>query len=287
MLARVKTYYWLTKPGIIYGNSLSVIAGFLFASQGAIHLYTFIATLIGIGLVMACGCVLNNIIDRGIDQKMARTKKRALVTGEISSFHAYIFASILGLVGFGTLLLWVNWLSAGLGFIALFSYVVLYGIAKRKTIYGTLVGSIPGAIPPVVGYVAATNQIDIPALLLFVILVTWQMPHFYSIAIYRAKEYKAAGIPVWPLKKGVQSTKLQILLFISLFIVASLSLTFFGYAGLSYALILSFFGSLWLTRALKGFNAKNNEQWARGMFGFSLFVLLSLCAMLAVDAWLP
>lgn len=287
MKERIGAYYWLAKPGIVYGNSLSVIAGFLFASHGVIRFDVFAAVLIGIGLIMGCACVLNNIIDRGIDKKMSRTKKRALVTGEISAKNAYIYAGVLGLGGFVTLVLWVNLLTVMLGMIALFLYVVAYGVAKRKTIYGTLVGSIPGALPPVAGYVAGTNQLDLVALLLFVILTAWQMPHFYAIAIYRAKEYKAAGIPVWPLVKGVTSTKYQILAFVFMFIIASLLLTVLGYAGLSYALLLSFLGCLWLLRAIKGFSAKDYEKWARGMFGFSLLVLLGFCGALAVDAWLP
>lgn len=287
MKERIRAYYWLAKPGIVYGNSLSVIAGFLFASRGTIHFDVFAAVLIGIGLIMGCACVLNNIIDRGIDEKMARTKKRALVTGEISATNAYIYAGILGVMGFITLALWVNWLTVVLGLIALFLYVVAYGIAKRKTVYGTLVGSIPGALPPVAGYAAVTNQLDTVAILLFIILIAWQMPHFYSIAIYRAKEYKAAGIPVWPLVKGIPSTKYQILGFVIVFIITSLLLTILGYAGLSYAVILSFLGCLWLLRAIKGFSVKNHEKWARGMFGFSLIVLLGFCGALAVDAWLP
>ncbi|HEU5122168.1 MAG TPA: protoheme IX farnesyltransferase, partial [Candidatus Saccharimonadales bacterium] len=193
----IKSYYYLAKPGIIYGNVLAAMAGFLFGSGRTFEGWRFLALVFGIGLVIGASCVLNNILDRGIDKKMARTKKRALVTGDITIPSAIIYAVTLAGGGFSLLVLYTNWLTAALGAFAMVFYVVLYGIAKRKTIFGTLVGAVPGAIPPVTGYVAVSNQLDGAALLLFLILVAWQMPHFYAISIYRRHDYDAAAIPVW------------------------------------------------------------------------------------------
>jgi protoheme IX farnesyltransferase len=284
---KVKQFYYLAKPGIIYGNLLAAAAGFLFASAGLINGWRFLALLVGMSGVIGAACVLNNIIDRGIDEKMSRTRKRAMVTGSISIPGAVIYACVLGIVGFVLLAMYTNWLTVGLGAIALFFYVVVYGIAKRKTVYGTLIGTIPGAIPPMAGYMAASNQLDGAAWLLFFAMVAWQMPHFYAIAMFRRDEYKAAGIPVWPLVKGEESTKRQMFLFILLFIIITLSMTVLGYTGVGFAVVMIFLSFLWLWKMRRGIRAKNNDKWARSLFGFSLQVLVVFCFLLAVDAWLP
>lgn len=282
----VKKYYYLAKPGIIYGNLFTAAAGFLFASQGNVNGWRFAALIVGIGGVIGAACVLNNTLDRGIDEKMTRTKKRALVTGDISIVNAIIYAAILSVTGFSLLIAFTNWPAVILGAIALFLYVVAYGLAKRKTVYGTLVGAVPGAIPPIAGYIAVTNQFDGAAWLLFLALVAWQMPHFYAIATYRREEYKAAGIPVWPLKKGVEATKVQMLAYIIGFIGVSLLLTVFGYTGSVFAIAMLLMGFFWVRKARQGAKTKDDNKWARGMFGFSLKVLLVFCFLLAVDVWL-
>lgn len=279
----IKTYYKLTKPGIIYGNTLTAIAGFFVASEGKVNGPLLFAIIVGLAFVIASACVLNNIIDRGIDKKMKRTKTRALVTGEISLRGASIYAVALGMVGFGTLFLFVNLLAVWLGAAAYVLYIAAYGIAKRKTVHGTFVGSIPGALPPVAGYVAVTNSIDGTALLLFLILVLWQMPHFYAIAMFRQKEYEAANIPVLPIVKGHQATKNQILFYILLFIIAAQALP---NTGVVYSVAMLVLGGLWLAKALQGFKTHDDEKWARGLFGFSLYVLLGFSMFAIVDAWL-
>lgn len=279
----IKTYYKLTKPGIIYGNTLTAIAGFFIASEGKIDGLLLLALVIGLAFVIASACVLNNIIDRGIDKRMKRTKKRALVTGEVSLGSASVYTVILGVVGFGTLFLFVNLLAVWLGAAAYVLYIAAYGVAKRKTVHGTLVGSIPGALPPVAGYVAVTNSIDGTAFLLFLILVLWQMPHFYAIAMFRQKEYEAANIPVLPIVKGHRAAKNQILFYILLFIIAAQALPNMG---IVYSVAMLVLGGLWLAKALHGFKTHDDEKWARGLFGFSLYVLLGFSMFAIVDAWL-
>ena len=282
-----KTYYSLTKPGIIYGNVLTAAAGFLLAAKGHVDLWLLVATLIGTSLVIATACVSNNYIDRGIDKKMARTKKRALVQGTVPAHSAIMFAALLGVVGFLVLILFTNMLVVGVGLVAFIDYVVLYGIAKRRSVHGTIVGSISGAAPVVAGYVAVTNRLDLGALIVFLILVLWQMPHFYAIALYRLKDYAAAGIPVLPREKGSKVTKLEILLYIAAFTVACALLTVFGYAGWTYLAVVIALGLLWLWLGLQGFKTTSNEQWARKVFLFSLIVILLLSLMLAVGPLLP
>lgn len=283
----LKDYYRLTKPGIVYGNVMAAAAGFLLASRWHIHAGLLVATLVGTALVIASACVFNNFIDRGIDSKMSRTKKRALVTESIPGAYAIIYAATLGIFGFLILILFTNWLVVALGALAIFFYVVVYGIAKRRSIYGTLVGAIPGAIPPAAGYVAVTNHLNGGALLLFLIFVCWQMPHFYAIAMFRRGDYAAAGIPVLPVVKGMRRTKVEILFYTAAFILVVVLLSVFGYTGYIFAVVMAALGLYWLLRGIKGFGTRDDVKWGRGMFGLSLIVLLSLCAMLAVGPVLP
>jgi heme o synthase len=284
--AVLKTYYRLTKPGIIYGNAIPAIAAFLLASRRHINIELLLATLVGLSLIIASACVFNNYTDRGIDRLMARTKRRALVQGLVSGRNALIYATVLGLVGTTTLLLFTNRLTTAVALFGLFAYVVLYGIGKRRTVYGTIIGSLSGAIPPVVGYTAVAGRLDATALALFLILVFWQMPHFYAIAMYRLADYKAAHIPVLPAKKGFFITKINILGFIVGFILAASLLTVFGAASYIYLTVALILGLTWFGVGLAGFRATDDAHWARRMFLISLLVLTILCATIALDATL-
>jgi protoheme IX farnesyltransferase len=276
-------YYLLTKPGIIRGNLVSVIAGFFLASQGEIDIGVLLAILAGTSLVIACGCVLNNYLDRGIDKKMERTEKRALATGEISARAAIIYAVVLGTLGTLALVLFTNTLTAVIGLFGLLAYVVIYGYAKRHTVHGTLVGSISGAIPPVAGYTAVANQLDTAALLLFVILVCWQMPHFYAIAIYRLKDYKAAGIPVLPAVRGLRATELQMLFYVAAFTLAASLLTVFGYTSRVYLVVPVVLGAGWIAVWLA--DKTDTDHWAHRMFSVSLLVLMVLSLAISIDSF--
>lgn len=280
----ISVYYRLTKPGIIYGNLLTSTGGFFLASKGNIDLWLLFMTLAGISLVIASACVFNNYLDQNIDKKMARTKKRALASGIVSTKHAIIYAASLGLIGFIILAKYTNPLTFYLGLIAIFFYVVVYGFAKRHTRHGTLVGTVPGALPPVAGYTAVTGSLDPGAGLLFLVMVAWQMAHFFSIAIYRLKDYESAGIPVLPSVKGIEYTKKQILFYIALFIIGVGLLTIYDYTGAVFAAVMITLGMVWFTKGISGFRAKNHEVWARSMFLFSLIVITSFSIMLSLES---
>jgi len=282
----IKAYYLLTKPGIIYSNVFTAIGGFFLAERGYFTPGLFLAMVFGLAFIIASACVFNNYIDRGIDSKMLRTKKRALVTRQISGRNALIFASILGLAGFGLLIAYTNILTSFIAFVGFFFYIVLYGIWKRRSTYGTIVGSISGAVPPVVGYCAVTNQIDLAAILLFLILVFWQMPHFYAIAMFRSDDYAAASIPVLPIKKGMYHTKIQNLFYISAFILASLSLTVFHYTGITYFVLMAVCGLVWFAIALQSLHAKEDKRMARKMFFFSLIIIVVFSLLLIFNYFL-
>lgn len=229
--------------------------------------------LIGLSLVIASGCVFNNYMDRGIDKKMSRTKKRALVIGTISGKNALIFGSTLLFLGI-MILSFINLLTVVVAVLGHFFYVIVYGFWKRKSVHGTLVGSISGAVPPIVGYCAVVNRIDIGAVLLFLILVFWQMPHFYAIAVYRRDEYKNAAIPILSVVEGIKTTKTQILFYIVGFGISSSLLFLMGYKGWVYGVVMISLSAYWLFVGVKGFTAEDSDTWGRQMFGLSLVVLL-------------
>lgn len=285
-MGKIRAYYYLTKPGIIQGNALTGAAGFFLASQKHPNWSILLAFLIGMSLVIACACVLNNIVDKDIDAKMERTQKRAIVTGKIGPVAAAIYALILGLVGSVVLYKCTNVLTLALGLFGVFAYVVLYGYFKRSSHHGTVVGSISGALPPVAGYTAVTNRFDAAALLLFFTVVFWQMPHFYSIAIYRLAEYKKAGIPVLPIKKGYKITKLQIMIYILGFSVSASLLATFGHLGALYFLAVLLLGGGWFVYGLRGFQTKDAKHWARQMFFISLIVISLWCVSVSMASLL-
>lgn len=277
-------YVALTKPGIIIGNLITCAAGFFVASAGVINLSTFVFVLLGTGLIIAASCVVNNYLDRGIDQKMERTKKRPSVTGKVDVVKAGVFAGVLGITGLFVLTFLVNPLTALVGCVGAFFYIVMYSIWKRRSVSSTMMGSISGAIPPLAGYTAVTNRIDAGGIILFFVLVFWQMPHFYAIGIYRLKEYKAAGLPILPVKKGIKETKIHMLIFVVLFFLTSLLLTVFGYEGIFYFLVALISGLYWISLAIDGFKTKENTVWAKTMFKNSLIILTALCFIMSIDS---
>lgn len=286
----LKDYYRLAKPGIVYGNVFTTVAGFLFAHRWMYSIEAasaFAATVIGLGLVIASAATFNNYLDRGMDAKMARTSNRVLVTGKITPRNALIYGSILGILGFALLYSFVNSLTANIALFGFVSYAIVYTFAKSKTDWAAVIGSIPGAVPIVVGYTAVTNQLDIPALCLFLAMVAWQMPHFYAIAIYRLDEYQAAGVPVLPARKGILAAKRHIFFYILAFILATLAFFIFHYAGYAYLAIVLAAGLLWLWKSIKGFAVADDALWARGLFRYSLIVLLAFSAAIAVGRVLP
>lgn len=283
----VKGYYQLTKPGIIYGNALTAIGGFLLAARGHVQPSVFFGMLAGTCLVIGSACVFNNYLDRSIDHKMARTKKRALVTGIISGRNALIYATLLGLVGFALLVGLTNILTVIIGLIGFIFYVVIYGIGKRKSVHGTIIGTIPGAAPIVAGYCAVTGRLDLGALILFFIMVFWQMPHFYGIALARLEDYTAAGIPLLPVKRGAEVTKRQMLVYIVGFILSTTALTLYGYTGYIFAAVMALMGLYWLIRGVREYNKFTNEIWGRKMFLRSLVALLLFSFMLSINVVLP
>jgi heme o synthase len=279
----IRTYYLLTKPGIIMGNLITTVSGFALASRGRIDEWLFLATLVGLSCVIGSACVFNNYIDRNIDRKMERTKNRALVQGLVSGKQAIYFALLLGCVGFAALIAYTNLLAVYVAAIGFIIYVGFYSFWKTRTSYATLIGSISGAVPPVVGYCAVSAEFDMGAALLFIILVLWQMPHFYSIAMYRLTDYSGASIPVLPVEKGNYVTKIHMLIYIIAFMIATFLLIGYGYTGYAYLATAAVLGLAWLILCIQGFKSVDDRLWARSMFRLSLVIITLLCIMISFD----
>ncbi|WP_242274672.1 heme o synthase [Bacillus cereus group sp. BfR-BA-01310] len=261
------------KTGIIKSNLIPMFAGLTLA------LYTYqislfeklpeiIFALIGSILVMGAAGAFNNLYDRDIDSIMERTKNRPTVTGEIKPKAVLWLGILMTILGLFSLAL-TTLLAAFLGFLGLFFYIVPYTMwSKRRTIYNTEVGSISGAMPPLIGWAAIYPDITHPAILgLFVITVIWQMPHFYAIAIRKHDEYKAAKVPMLPVVKGVKRTYLQTNIYLIILIAMSF---LFSSLSLGLTLVALLLSILWLVLSIFGYKKMDSEKWAKSMFVYSL-----------------
>ena len=277
-------YISLVKPGIVLGNAVVTAGGFAIGSKGALDLRLLALVVTGLSCIIASACICNNCIDRKTDAKMARTSHRLLATGEVSSKEALPFACALGIFGLIVLLLSAPLLSVAAALLGFGTYVVLYGIGKYLSLYATLVGSIAGALPPVVGYCAAANTFDAGALLLGCSMICWQMPHFYAIAIYRLDEYAATSLSILPVQRGLFITKVRMLGYIIAWTALSGMLSVFGYTGWLYCGAVLALGCGWIYLCIKGFTVNSEKIWARRMLNYSL-VNIGLVNGIQVFEW--
>jgi protoheme IX farnesyltransferase len=280
-----QAYLTLTKPGIIMGNAVTMMAGFALASRGRYDGMLFLATFMGLALVIASAGIFNNYFDRIMDAHMERTKKRPLADCSVAIVPALLFGTLLGVLGTWILFFWTNPLTTALAVSGFVIYLFAYGFLKYYTSHGTLIGSIAGAIPPLVGYCAVSNSWDMPASLLFLSVAFWQMPHFYAIAIHRLDDYRAAGIPVLPIISGIRTTQLHMVFYILAFILSSLLLVFTGTLGILFATLSLILELIWLKMVIQGppDNTSEISSWARKVFLFSLIVIMGICSAIPLD----
>ncbi|MFC4077686.1 heme o synthase [Salinithrix halophila] len=279
-----RDFWVLTKPGINASNLMAAFTGFWLAGHHSFDFGLLLATLLGTALVIAGGCAVNNYIDRDIDPLMARTKDRPVPTGRIRPQTALWMGLILGLAGVAVLVALVNPLSALLAAVGFFVYVFVYTAwTKRTTPLNTVVGSISGAVPPMIGWVAVTGGLDWPAWVLFLFMFVWQPPHFFALAMMKTEDYRAAGIPMLPVVKGFAETKRQTLFFVILILPASLLLYAAGVVGWIYLGTAIVLGGGFIYLALSGYSSKDDEAWARRLFLYSLFYLTLMQVAMFLD----
>ncbi len=288
MERRTKSYLQLIKPGITLSNTLSGVAGFfLVSSIVTFSLSAFIGAIFGIAFIIASACVANNILDRDMDKRMKRTAKRDVASGVISIPKALAFSVVLGVIGFSFLFFLTNTVTLLLGVLAYVWYVAVYGLAKRTTPFSTIIGGVAGALPPMAGYTALTGRIDAGAIIIFLILFFWQLPHFYAISMFRRADYAKAKIPVWAVKYGMKSTKLQIFISVVVYAFVASLLTIYGYTGITYLVLSTALSVFWIYKGITLYKKVDDVKWARTMFGVSLMVLLSMLLLISIGGFLP
>jgi protoheme IX farnesyltransferase len=279
-------YYYLAKPGIVYGNLIAALAGFLYASHFVIEPVVLFSMIVGLGLMIGGACVFNNYLDRDMDRAMSRTRTRALAAGSISVVAALAYGVALTCFGFAVLLWGTNSTAALTSLAGLLVYVCVYTPLKRISYHATLVGAVSGAVPILVGYVAVSGSIDMDGWILFAILAVWQMPHFYAIAIFRSEEYASAHVPVVSLVRGVAVAERYMRMYIVLFAGVVALPTYTGVTGSAYLVVVWTACAWWLWRA-RGSVAVEPALRARTVFGSSLAVLLIVCGALSIGPLLP
>jgi len=274
----------VTKVGITLANMMTVFAGLWLASQGNADGMKVLWTLLGTALVIMSGTCLNNYIDRDLDKYMDRTAQRALPNGRLNPKSVYWMGIGFAVAGTSLLTFLVNPLTAFVGLIGLFDYVVIYTMwLKRTSSTSTIWGGISGAAPIVMGWTAVTENLDLGALALFLWMFCWQPPHFLALAIRRADDYGKANIPLLPVVKGFEVTKRHMLRWVGVLFPASILLWFAG-VGTATMVTVLVLGGLWFVQTLTGFFKEDTIRWARQSFVFSLIYLTLINIVIILEA---
>lgn len=277
-------YYALTKPRITLLVLVTTAAAFWVASRGAFSPVLLVITLIGTGLAASAAGVFNCLLDRDVDALMARTRQRPLPAARLSPTPVTIFGFVLAGAAFAVLSLGANLLAASLALFAILFYTLVYTKwLKRTSPVCTSVGGVAGAVPPVIGWAAATGQIEAPALVLFGILFLWQPPHFWALALGRVEEYRAANLPILPVARGERATRRQSLLYALALLPVSLLLSYpLGTTGWIYALGAALLGIGFIYLAWRDL-VRPTREGGKKLFLYSMIHLALLFALMVFD----
>ncbi|WP_241033834.1 heme o synthase [Vibrio maerlii] len=281
-----KLYLNLTKPKVVALMLLTALVGMSLATESSPPMVTSLLGMFGIGLMAGSAAAFNHLIDRRIDAIMARTNNRPLPSGALKASHVFLFALVIGVVGFVELYWLVNPLTAWLTFLSLLGYAAVYTLwLKRATPQNIVIAGIAGAMPPLLGWTAITNELHANAWLLVMIIFIWTPPHFWALAIHRKEEYAKADIPMLPVTHGVEYTKTSILLYTVLLALVCVLPVLTGMSGLVYLCLSSVLSAGFIYHAWQlKFNA--NEKSAIETFKFSIVHLMLLFVALLLDHYL-
>lgn len=276
------------KPGIILGNLITLMSGFFLASQGGQIKYDVLFyTIISVMFIIASACIINNILDKDIDQYMQRTKKRILCVfhGNVwLIFFLWCFAFFLLVFGCMILYFHINILCIMISLISYFFYVFLYSfVLKRTFIFSTIIGSVSGSTPPILGYVAVKNHLDLFCIIIFFMFSFWQIAHSYSISIFRLKDYQRVRIPLFAVIYGVEKTKIHISICIIFLMLLNFFLYFFYYVSILYFFFITISVLIWYFFSVFGNLFFNDLMWSRIMFLSSILVIFLISFMMFVN----
>ena len=283
-----RDYFDLCKPKVVALLLLTSIVGVVLASPpGEISLFILVVSTVGIGLAAAAGAVINQVVERENDARMARTEGRPLPQGKVTQQNAFIFAVMLAAASVFILTAWVNVLTAVLTFASMIGYAVVYTMyLKKATPQNIVIGGLAGATPPLLGWTSVTNSIDPHGLLLVLIIYTWTPPHFWALAIARREDYAKVDIPMMPVTHGVEFTRLQILFYTVLLVIVSLLPYLTGMSGLVYLAGALIFGGIFLYYAL-AMRISHRPELPMKTFAYSITYLMGVFGALLVDHYVP
>lgn len=280
---RMRQYYELTKPRVTLLAVFCAVIGMFLATPGMVPWRVLFAGTAGIALLAGAAFAINCLIEREIDAKMARTRARPLVRGELSGLQTVVFSGVIGGTGMFLLYGFVNPLTMWLTFGTFVGYAIIYTVLlKPATPQNIVIGGISGAMPPLLGWTAVTGEVAPEALLLVLIIYAWTPPHFWALALYRTEDFTRAGLPMLPVTHGQAFTRLQVLLY-TLILVASTLLPFaYGMSGWIYLATAIVLDAMFLYYAVKIYLAYS-DRLAQQTFRFSVLYLAVLFAALLVD----
>jgi protoheme IX farnesyltransferase len=276
--------FWaLTKPRVVALIVFTAVIGMFLAAPGLPPLDAVVFGTLGIALVAGSAAAINCLVERSIDALMARTRARPLPRGEVSSLQTLAFACCIGAAGLAILYAKVNALTMWLTLATFIGYAVVYTVLlKPATPQNIVIGGASGAMPPVLGWAAVADNVAPEALLLFLIIFAWTPPHFWSLALYRAKEFAKAGLPMLPVTHGSEYTRLQILLYTVLLLAATLLPYAIRMSGLIYLVAAIALGAVFVGYAI-ALLVRYSDELARRSFRYSIFYLAALFSALLLD----
>lgn len=285
-LNRFRDYLSLTKPRINFLVLITAFLGAWMGAQGSGSVEQYGVILAGTGLTVAGASVFNCYQEREVDARMERTRSRPLPSGRIEPEQAFVLGGVCATFGLTILAVLANGLSACLAFVALVVYSPIYTWMKSYTSLATIVGSVPGALPPVIGWAGMTGSIGYPAVLLFLIMFVWQPPHFLALALYQQEDYDRADLAMLPIEINEAAAVRQIVIYTSALLPLSLLPVVSGLAGELYFIVALGFGLGFLALGLLGLRGtiRESELWSKGLFVYSIAHLTVLFVTLAVES---
>jgi len=284
---RLRAFLALTKPRVVSLIVFTAVIGMLLATPGMVPPRILVCAMLGIWLVAGAAAAVNCLVEQKIDALMRRTRWRPLPRGELTTAQTLVFAGVLGGAGLWLLHQFVNDLTMWLTLATFVGYAVIYTLVlKPATPQNIVIGGASGAMPPVLGWAAATGTVSIEAMLLFLIIFAWTPPHFWALALYRTEEYAKAGVPMLPVTHGKRYTRLQVLLYTLILFGASLMPYVIRMSGALYAVAAALLGGVFIGYALRIYLAYS-DRVAQQTFRYSIVYLAALFAALLVDHYLP
>ena len=283
---RLKNFIALTKPRVVSLIVFCAVIGMFLATPGLPRASVVFFATVGIALVAGAAAAINCLVEQKIDARMTRTRRRPLPSGELTSLATLVFAGLLGGVGMLLLYAFVNALTMWLTLATFVGYAIVYTVLlKPMTPQNIVIGGASGAMPPVLGWAAVTGEVSAEPLILFLIIFLWTPPHFWSLALYRTKDYARAGLPMLPVTHGARYTQLMIVLYTCALVAVTLLPFAIRMSGVLYLAAALVLGGVFLVYVAELYR-NYSDALSRATFKYSIYYLAALFSALLVDHYL-